>query len=291
MSNAIKQRKNPMRQMTYRQALSDSIRKLAEAGIKEAENDAWLLMEDVFPINRTKYLLDADLPADPGKVSVYSEYIDKRCSHIPVQYITGKAYFMGMEFDVTPDVLIPRFDTEVLVEEALKYIDDTKSVLDMCTGSGCIAVSVSVVGKAGRTVAADISQKALEVAGRNAVKNHANNIEFIESDMYENVSGRYDVILSNPPYIPTDVMEGLDSEVKDCEPRLALDGHEDGLFFYRRLISEAGDYLAPGGIIMMEIGYDQGRAVSELLNENKFADIRVIKDLAGLDRVVCGRRT
>ena len=290
MSDAIEQRKTQMRQMTYRQIMSDGVNRLRKAGVKEAESNAWIIMEDVFSISRTQYLINADEYAESGKIPVYMDYIDKRCSHIPVQYITGKAYFMGLEFYVSPDVLIPRFDTEVLVEQALKHIDGEKSVLDMCTGSGCIAVCVSVLGKAGKVVASDISPDARTVAKRNAEKNNAGSIEFVESDMYENVSGRFDVILSNPPYIPTHIVENLDEEVKDHEPRLALDGHEDGMYFYRKLIAKAGEHLALDGIIMMETGYDQGKAVSELLSENKFADIRVIKDLSGLDRVVCGRR-
>lgn len=279
-----------MRQMTYRQVLSDGVNRLTEAGIKEAGSNAWILMEDVFAVSRTKYLICADEYADSGKIDVYTEYIERRCTHVPVQYITGKAYFMGLEFEVTPDVLIPRFDTEILVEQALNYIDGTKRVLDMCTGSGCIAICASCLGKAGKVVAADISQRALKVAERNARKNNAGNIEFIESDMFGNITGEFDVILSNPPYIPTEVVGTLDPEVKDFEPALALDGHEDGLYFYRKLIDKAAEHLVPDGIIMMETGYNQGKAVSELLDKNKYADIRVIKDLSGLDRVVCGRR-
>ena len=279
-----------MNTMSYRDILMECTAELKSAGMKEPESDAWILFEEAFSMDRTAYLMRASEAADPDGVLKYREFIGKRCEHIPVQYITGKAYFMGLEFHVTPDVLIPRFDTEVLTEHALKLINSKSHVLDICTGSGCIAVAVSVLGKPESVTASDISPAALRIASENAEQNGAGDIKFVESDLYDNIEGNFDIILSNPPYIASSVIESLDSEVKDHEPRLALDGSCDGLLFYRRLISGAGKHLVPDGFIMMETGYDQGKAVADMLYENKFADIKVIKDLAGLDRVVCGRR-
>jgi len=191
---------------------------------------------------------------------------------------------MGLSFRVNESVLIPRQDTERLVEEVLKVCKD-KDILELCTGSGCIIVSLAKLGDIKKAVAVDISSDAIKVAEENANANEAL-ITYIQSDMFSNVSGTYDVIVSNPPYIESEVVEGLMPEVKDHEPRIALDGDADGLKFYRILAKESGRFLNKNGKIYLEIGYNQAASVSELLSQNGFAQINVVKDYAGLDRVV-----
>lgn len=275
--------------MTHRQILEKAVEELSKAGVDEASNDAFVLFEEAFSMNRTGYLIHGSEEADENRIRVYEDMIAKRASRIPLQYITGKAYFMGLVFNVTPDVLIPRFDTEILVEEALKYISADADVLDMCTGSGCIAVSIAH-GSGAKVTGADISKEALKVAKTNRELNNVTNVDFINSDMFEAVNGEFDMIVSNPPYIRTGEVLKLMPEVLEHEPHLALDGHEDGLFFYEILARDSLRYLKPSGMLIMEIGYDQAEEVSRLLDINNFTDIRVIKDLAGLDRVICGRR-
>ena len=275
--------------MTHRQILDAAVSKLLEAGIVEASNDAGIIFEEAFQMNRTGYLIRANEEANESLISAFDEMINRRATHEPLQYILGKAYFMGLEFMVSPDVLIPRFDTEVLVEEALKHINSDMNVLDVCTGSGCIAISVAKLSNA-KVVAVDISEAALDMAKKNAEYNETSNVTFVHSDMFSNVEGMFDVILSNPPYIRSEEVLKLMPEVLVHEPHLALDGHEDGLFFYEILARESSKFLKPSGMLIMEIGYDQAEDVSRLLENNNFTDIRVIRDLAGLDRVVCGWR-
>lgn len=281
--------------MTYRQILQEAIRKLQKAEIEEADNDAWILMSEAFNISRTDYFMKSgDECTDNARTELFDSMIERRVRREPLQYITGHAYFMGYEFRVTPDVLIPRFDTEILVEKSLEYASDGMKVLDMCTGSGCIAVSYALQCRERgydnvEVNAVDISSAALSVAADNAMRAGVD-INYIRSDMFTGVSGVYDMILSNPPYIPTRDIEDLEPEVRTSEPVGALDGHEDGLFFYRILAAESPSHLKAGGRLIMEIGYNQADDVCSLLEQNKFADIEVIKDLAGHDRVVCGRR-
>ena len=276
--------------MTHRKILDDAVKKLENAGIYEAKHDAWALFEASFNMSRTDYYMNDERDADARMNELYAERIERRAKHEPLQYILGNTCFMGLDFTVTPAVLIPRFDTEVLVDEALRIIPEGSTVLDMCTGSGCMAISIALLGK-NNVTGVDISDDALHVAEINRVRLKATEcVDFIKSDMFEAVNGTYDYILSNPPYIRSSDIDELADEVKNMEPRLALDGTEDGLFFYRILASESGRFLNKGGALIMEIGYDQAEDVSRLLEENKFADIRVIKDLAGFDRVVCGWR-
>lgn len=275
--------------MTHRQILDAAVSKLLEAGIMEASNDAGIIFEEAFQMNRTSYLIRANEEVNESLIPVFDKMINRRAAHEPLQYILGKAYFMGLEFMVSPDVLIPRFDTEILVEEALKHINSDKNVLDVCTGSGCIAISVAKLSNA-KVVAVDISEAALNMAKKNAEYNETSNVTFIHSDMFSDVEGKFDVILSNPPYIRSEEVLKLMPEVLVHEPHLALDGHEDGLFFYEILARESSKFLNPSGLLIMEIGYDQAEDVSRLLENNNFTDIRVIRDLAGLDRVVCGWR-
>ena len=257
----------------------------------EFETDAWLLLEKVTGCTRFQYLTYPDTEIEEEAVKEYRAMLSKRAEHIPLQHIIGTQEFMGIEFIVNEHVLIPRQDTEILVEEALKRLKPEDTVLDMCTGSGCIIISLAKNMKLSKAVGVDVSKEALEVSKANAVKNEAD-VSFIESNLFENiVKEQYDMIVSNPPYIESEVIEGLMPEVREHEPRLALDGGEDGLIFYRRIIDEAREYLKPGGYLIFEIGYNQREAVCELFGEAGYEDISAVCDLAGLDRVCIAKRS
>ena len=339
---------------------------LKNAGIVEADLDAWYLFEQIFGISRAQYFLCArenivgstaqkiavqeqhgDLLESGNalecaelwlkeKLSAYEHALKKRAARIPLQQIIGQQEFMGLSFFVNEHVLIPRQDTETLVELVLQEQKDKDiSILDMCTGSGCIAVSLKKLGGYAHVEGADISEESLKVAKRNSeeilenndVNNDAVNsrteqiqnctnltnnqnkqdnseermvsevrrasqtgVTFRHSDMFSSFreTEQFNVIVSNPPYIPSAVIEELEPEVRDHEPRGALDGTADGLYFYRILAEECAKHLTPGGHVYFEIGYDQGAAVKELLDIHGFKDTRVIQDLTGKDRVVCG---
>lgn len=339
---------------------------LKNAGIVEADLDAWYLFGQIFGISRAQYFLFAreniagstaqkmaaqeqtgnSLESKNAldcvelwlkeKLSAYENTLEKRASRIPLQQILGQQEFMGLTFFVNEHVLIPRQDTETLVELVLnEQKDKNVSILDMCTGSGCIAVSLKKLGGYACVEGADISEEALKVAKRNSEEilensdvnsdavssrteqiqnctNLTNNqnkqdnsedrmvsevrtvpqtgVTFRCSDMFSAFpeTEQFNVIVSNPPYIPSAVIEELEPEVRDHEPRGALDGTADGLYFYRILAEECAKHLTPGGHVYFEIGYDQGAAVKELLDIHGFKDTRVIQDLTGKDRVVCG---
>lgn len=260
---------------------------LNEAEIKEASQEAFYIIEHVMKLSRSAFFLNKNETVSNQDAVTCFAMAEKRKTHMPLQYILGTQEFMGLNFKVTPDVLIPRQDTEGLVEEVLRFVKPGMSVLDMCTGSGCIAVSVAKLAENVRVSGADISQAALAVARENAATNLVQ-VDFLESDMFKNIAGSYDIIISNPPYIKTKVVESLMPEVRDFEPHLALDGKEDGLYFYRKLAAEAKDYLTPGGMLCLEIGYDQGQEVADLLQAHGFEAVRVKQDLCGLDRNVYG---
>ena len=267
--------------------LKEGTKVLEQHKIQEARLDAWLLLEYVTGMNRAFYFAHSADGIEEEKADRYRELIRKRAGHIPLQHITHQAYFMGFEFYVNQNVLVPRQDTETLVEEALKVIEPGMKVLDLCTGSGCIIISIlhNIMNVEGDAV--DISRQALNVAIENAKLNDVV-VNFERSDLFDNVTGTYDVIVSNPPYIVREVMETLDPEVREHEPALALDGGEDGLSFYRRIVKEAGAYLCRDGLLAFEIGYDQGDALRKLLSENGYGRVEIIRDLAGLDRVALG---
>ncbi|MBQ2901021.1 MAG: peptide chain release factor N(5)-glutamine methyltransferase [Lachnospiraceae bacterium] len=273
--------------MTFREAISYGERQLNNAGIVDARNDAWLLLTYVCKIDHTFYYVHMDEEMDVEQVAEYESVLSKRAEHVPLQYITGEQEFMGIPFRVNDSVLIPRQDTETLVEEALKVIRPGMKVLDMCTGSGCILISIlkNIVDVEG--FGYDISKQAINVAKENAKLNNVT-ATFERSDLFEDVTDTFDVIVSNPPYIPTDVIGELMPEVALFEPMQALDGKEDGLHFYRRIVEAASEYLNPNGMLLFEIGHDQGEAVSSLMKEAGYQNVRVVKDLAGNDRVVIG---
>lgn len=275
--------------MTWQEALKKGIIRLQESGIEEAASDAWILMEEYGRIDRAHYFLK-QTEEMPEKFKVlYEQAIAKRALRIPVQQITGRQEFCGLEFLVNEHVLIPRQDTECLVEEVLKKVKPGDRILDVCTGSGCIIISVQKLMKDQCICqAADISEKVLEVAKKNAEHLQAE-VSFRQGDLFEAINGRFNCIVSNPPYIESEVIRGLEPEVRDHEPMLALDGKEDGLFFYRKIIKEAIKYLQPDGWLLFEIGYLQGDAVSKLMTESGYRNVTVKKDLAGLDRIVLGQ--
>ena len=262
---------------------------LAGKGVEDAAVDAWLLMEEVFRISRSWYFAHSETKASEEQARSYEALIARRGERIPLQYLTGKTWFFGLPFTVNEHVLIPRQDTEILVEQALKRVAPGMRILDLCTGSGCILLSVLSNCEGVTGVGADLSEQALEVARRNAsdLKIEA---EFCRSDLFEQIEGTFDLILSNPPYIRTDVIPTLMPEVRDHEPRMALDGKEDGLYFYRKILKDAGKFLAPGGWLCFEIGFDQGKDLRCLMETCGFEQIEIFRDLAGLDRTVVGRR-
>jgi release factor glutamine methyltransferase len=215
--------------------------------------------------------------------------IEKRALRIPLQHITGVQEFMGLEFKVNEHTLIPRQDTEILVEEAMRHMCDGMRLLDMCTGSGCILLSLLKYSNECEGIGVDISENALVVARENALRLGLD-ATFLAGNLFEPVEGRglFDMIVSNPPYIETSVIPTLMPEVREHEPLNALDGSEDGLYFYREIVDKAINYLRKGGYLFFEIGYNQGKAVSKLMCDAGFCQINIIKDYAGLDRVVMG---
>lgn len=273
--------------MTYQNAYHNAIEKLKNAGIEDAQSDAWILFEFSTKMNRTRFWADGLMEMKREEEDAFFHLIEKRMQRIPVQHLTGTQEFMGLTFMVNENVLVPRQDTEILVEEVEKVLRPGMEILDMCTGSGCIAISLKARNRKIQCTAVDISEEALKVAQKNA-ESLGTEIQFVSGDMFENVEGKYDVIVSNPPYIPTGVIETLEEEVKLHDPFGALDGKEDGLFFYRILAKESKEYLKDTGYIYMEIGHDQSEAVENMLKESGFEKVSTKKDLSGLDRVVSG---
>ena len=312
---------------TLKAAYIQGRERLRQAGVPEADLDAWYLLEYVTGISRASYLMEPDREMTGQQSLRYEECISKREQRVPLQHITGEQEFMGLTFRVDENVLIPRQDTEILVEQALEILKKGQlprsggklHILDLCTGSGCILLSVLHYAdkcdtgryNAGQCdtgrcdpgkrdagdpadmpgdiegTGADISEKALSIAGQNA---DALGIRagFIHGDLFENIRGKYGMIVSNPPYIRTDEIKDLQEEVRLHDPVIALDGREDGLYYYRRIVRESRSYLEEGGALLFEIGCDQAEAVSGLMSGAGFSEITVKKDLAGLDRVVSG---
>lgn len=276
--------------MNYKELLDKAVIILKNADIDDAQYDAWVLMECVFKFNKAHYYMVMVDTVEQNQSDNYLAIVMKRAKHIPLQYLLGQWEFMGLPFKVNSNVLIPRADTEVLVEETLKIIKNKAkeniTILDMCTGSGCIGISLAKLVPASLVRAVDLSKDALEVARENAALNHVENIEFICSDLFDQVDGEFDIIVSNPPYIESEEINKLMPEVREYEPRMALDGDVDGLKFYRSIIHESKKYLKQNGNLLFEIGCDQAVAVSEILEQHGFNHIKVVKDLPGLDRVV-----
>lgn len=274
--------------MNYTEAFLMGMQKLKEAQLEEAQLDARLLLEEICGTDHNTLLCHGDREVSEKEEEQYRKAIEQRAQHVPLQHILGYQDFMGLRFHVNEHVLIPRQDTEILVEEAMRYLHDGMRILDLCTGSGCILLSLLHYSNDCEGVGVDISKEALLVAKENAASLGIET-DFVESDLYEKVIGKFDLLVSNPPYIERKVIPTLMEEVREYDPYLALDGGEDGLDFYRRIVEQAPDYLCRGGRILMEIGSGQAQAVSELLREAGFKEIDVCRDFAGLDRVVSGR--
>ncbi|NSK01892.1 peptide chain release factor N(5)-glutamine methyltransferase [Blautia obeum] len=287
---------------TFHELLTQGIQLLMNAGIEEARLDAWLLLEYTADISRAWYYAHPESEVNEEIVSEYLSLCQKRAEHIPLQHLTHQACFMGYDFYVDERVLVPRQDTEVLAEEALHQLRNIRNprILDMCTGSGCLLLSLLMELPDAIGTGVDISEAALTVAERNR-----KNLELekravlVQSDTFSgdyfqknsgNISLEYDMLISNPPYIPTEDIGKLMEEVRFHDPVLALDGREDGLYFYRRITEQAGKYLKPGGWLMYEIGCEQGTDVSAIMQGEGFTEVTVKKDLAGLDRVVIGKK-
>lgn len=276
--------------MNYKDCFTMGEMRLVEAQIEEASLDARLLLEYICGTNRSDLIVHGDREVTAEQEAWYRDAIAKRASRIPLQHITGEQGFMGLTFRVNENVLIPRQDTEVLVEEVMRDMMDGMRILDMCTGSGCILISLLHYSNDCEGVGVDLSSDALEVARDNAsrILTEKCSYTFVESNLFECVEGVFDVIVSNPPYIRTDVIDTLMPEVREHEPMMALDGEADGLAFYRRIVEDSKRFLRREGRLYFEIGHDQGPEVSRLMEDGGFKEVKVIKDLAGLDRVVCG---
>ncbi len=275
--------------MNYKDAYLNGTEKLTRAGICEAKLDARLLLEYVCETDHSVLLTHPERELTADEQERYENAIERRSSREPVAYILGTWDFMGLSFKVTSDVLIPEQDSEFLVEEALRHCEDGMKVMDLCTGSGCIGLSILKFTNETHVTCTDISKTALLVAKENADKlGLGDRVNFLKTDLFpEDNSKKYDLIVSNPPYIRSDVIETLEPEVKDFEPRIALDGSKDGLVFYRRIADEAPSYLYSSGYLIMEIGFDQAEAVKEILEKKGcYHGIEVIKDFSGNDRVI-----
>jgi release factor glutamine methyltransferase len=282
--------------MTYRELYEYGRTRLEEVSIEEAALDARLLLEHICHADRNELLVHGDKERSSLEEEFYRMVIEKRAGHVPLQHITGQQEFMGLTFKVNEHTLIPRQDTELLVEEAMRHLSDGMRILDMCTGSGCILLSLLKYSNECEGVGIDISANALKVARENAERLGID-AAFLEGDLFEPLEGfvsektkdrLFDMIVSNPPYIETAVIETLMPEVREHEPLAALDGKEDGLYFYRKIVDSVPRYIRKGGYLFFEIGYNQGIEVSGLLEKAGFSDIKILKDYAGLDRVVYG---
>lgn len=279
--------------MTLRELVEYGEQMLKSAGIEDYKNDVKFLAMEAFEYTYTEYILNMSEHMNADKQVLFEEYILIRTNRIPCQYIVCKKNFMGYDFNVSEGVLIPRPETELLVEKALQICKNRLEVdvLDMCTGSGCIGISFKLYREMenfskDRILLADISSKAIEVAGKNNSELLGGRCEIIQTDLFANIEGKFDMILSNPPYIKTKDVDELMIEVRDFEPRIALDGMEDGLYFYDIIIKEARKHLNENGKLLFEIGYDQYEELQKLLIAAGYKDIELIKDYAGLDRII-----
>lgn len=318
--------------MTLEELYKQGTEYLQRAGIEYPSVDAFYLLEYAAGLNRTSYLMYKEQPVSERHIRQYMELIERRSSRIPYQYITGKADFAGLTFEVSPSVLIPRLDTEVLFEQALRCLGKDAYVLDLCTGSGALGISLKRYRPDIHMVLSDISEEALQIARANVEHNHLEvakktqaaedpshlecgydlhfGIRVLKSDLFDGMCvsrdsceacsekdvcakepvGRFDVLVCNPPYVTDREYEDLMPEVRDHEPRLALTAGADGLDMYRRIAADAGAFLKEGACVLLEIGCTQAEAVSDLLTEYGYEQIRVIRDLAELDRVILCRK-
>lgn len=279
--------------LTYRELYNEgnSALSMALEEEREAQLDARLLLEHVCGTSLQTLLLDGERPVTDNEAELYRRLLKRRCSREPLAYILGKWDFMGLEFGVSSDVLIPEQDTENLVEEVMREVCDGDRILDLCTGSGCILLSLLNYSNGSTGVGTDLSEGAIAVAKENALKlGLSERCDWKAGDLFEAVAPgeKFDIIVSNPPYIRSETIGELAPEVRIHEPRMALDGGDDGLYFYKRIIPEAADYLRTGGMLFLEIGYDQAEQVGALMKDAGYYEVRTIKDYCQNDRIVCG---
>lgn len=280
-------------EITYRALYSEGAAALSAVleEEREAQLDARLLLEHVCGTSLQTLLLDGNRSVSGPEAELYKTLIERRCTREPLAYILGKWDFMGLEFGVSSDVLIPEQDTENLVEEVMREVCDGDRILDLCTGSGCILLSLLHYSNGSTGVGTDLSEDAVAAARKNACRlGLSDRSDWRTGDLFEALKPgeRFDIIVSNPPYIRRETIGELAPEVRIHEPRMALDGGEDGLDFYRRIIPGAADHLVTGGMLFLEIGYDQAEQVSTLMEDAGYYEIRTIKDYGGNDRIVCG---
>lgn len=276
--------------MIIQEILKNAIFKLNDNKISDAVQKARILLAYTLNVNKEYLVAHNSDEIKEKNVYKYNECIDRLINNVPLQYITNHQEFMKLNFYVDENVLIPRADTEILVEEVIsnckQNVEKNYKILDLCAGSGAIGISISKYITNSYVLCTDISDKAIEVARKNAELNKIDNIKFMQSDMFKNVEGKFDIIVSNPPYIKKDIISSLDKEVQN-EPIIALDGGDDGLNFYRIIVDEAYNYLNENGKLFLEIGYDQKNEVIEIINQNgKYKDIYSKKDLYGNDRII-----
>lgn len=277
--------------MTVKDIIIKTTAVLKDAGIESASLDCRLLLCKFLGVDKVYLITNSDREIDD--LSEFDALVKRRLNHEPMQYILNHAEFMGLDFYVDENVLIPRPDTEILVEKVISHFGETSfEFLDIGTGSGCIPISILANCKNARGISADISEKAIDVAKKNAESNKVTErLDFINIDILNDFpEGKFDCIVSNPPYIESEVVETLMPDVREFEPHLALDGGADGLTFYRRIADKGYDSLKDGGLLAFEIGYNQGESVSRIMNEKGYRNTEVIKDIAGNDRVVVGTK-
>lgn len=285
---------------SLRETLAAGRKKLEESSKEDADIDARRLLAYITGLDESRLFLNYMDELDDDVIDGYMKLIEKRASGIPLQHLTGVQNFMGFDFRVNDSVLVPRRDTEVVVEEALRRLDQIKAekseklkLLDLCCGSGAIGISLALLFQGGIEVTmSDVSPAAVKIAAENAGTNGVSDkVKVIQSDLFSSIKEEsFDMIISNPPYIKTGDIAGLETEVKDHEPMLALDGGSDGLDFYRRIVPESYERLAHGGWLVFEIGYDEGRDVCALMDDAGFSCVAAGQDLSGLDRFVEGRK-
>ena len=272
-----------MQKKTVLKILNQSIDQLKKYNIENPQIDAEFIISHVLDMNKANLYLNSKDILDNEKSDIIEQFIIRRTKHEPLQYILGETEFYGCKIKVDPDVLIPRPETELLVEKLVQ--ENVNSILEIGTGSGAIAIALAKQMKNVQIEATDISEKALNIAGQNAELNNVS-INFIQSDIFENIKNKYDIIVSNPPYISKKEYDNLAPEIKDYEPEISLLAKEEGLFYYKKIFENAKDYLTEKGKIYFEIGYNQAEKIKEIAKENGFDEINVFKDLNGFDRIV-----
>lgn len=278
--------------MKINDILKNGIKILQGNEIEEATLKARMVLSNILGENKEYLIIHGEDEINEKINDLYLEKINRLKNHEPIQYIINNQEFMGLDFYVDENVLIPQPDTEILVEEVIEIVESLKKenmkILDLCTGSGAIGISLSKNLNSAQVFASDISENALKIAKENAIKNDSK-IEFFKSDILKDIKNhKFDIIVSNPPYIETETIKTLSEEVKK-EPHIALDGGQDGLYFYREIIKNAKQYLNKDGYLAFEIGYNQKKKVEELLDENGYKSIYSKKDLSGNDRIVVGQ--